>query len=258
MKDIKQLLDDEVKNRNNIDELSVNTPDPLMIAKKNNDEYISLICALFSYGNAKQIVKFLNSLDFDLLNQSDENIKMALTNHYYRFQNHEDISAFFIAIKRLKKQKSLEEMFKIGYDKNHDVLEGISKIIQSVLEVYEYNSVGYKFLVGSTPKRDKQGMIKHIGNSPYKRYNMFLRWMVRSDNLDMGLWKNVNTKDLILPLDTHTFKVSQKLGLLTRKTYDLQSAILITKELKKFNNEDPIKYDFALYRLGQEKIIRGS
>ena len=84
---------------------------------------------------------------------------------------------------------------------------------------------------------------------------MFLRWMVRNDNLDMGLWKNVNTKDLILPLDTHTFKVSQKLGLLTRKTYDLQSAVLITEELKKFNNEDPMCYDFALYRIGQEKLL---
>jgi len=84
---------------------------------------------------------------------------------------------------------------------------------------------------------------------------MFLRWMVRDDNLDMGLWKNVNKKDLILPLDTHTFKVSLKLGLLKRKTYDLKSAILITEALKNFNNEDPIIYDFALYRIGQEKIV---
>jgi uncharacterized protein (TIGR02757 family) len=71
----------------------------------------------------------------------------------------------------------------------------------------------------------------------------------------MGLWKYIDKKDLILPLDTHTFKVSQKLGLLTRKTYDLKSAILITEKLKEFDCNDPIKYDFALYRLGQEKII---
>jgi len=125
LKDIKQLLDNEVENRNNIKELSENTPDPLMIAKKNNDEYIALICALFSYGNAKLIVKFLNSLDFNLLNQSDENIKLSLKKYYYRFQNNEDISAFFIAVKRIKEKKSLEEIFKIGYDENHDVLEGI-------------------------------------------------------------------------------------------------------------------------------------
>ena len=84
---------------------------------------------------------------------------------------------------------------------------------------------------------------------------MFLRWMVRSDELDLGLWNGVNKKDLILPLDTHTFKVSQKLGLLNRKTYDLKSALEITSALKKFDINDPIKYDFALYRIGQEKIL---
>ncbi|MDB4257358.1 TIGR02757 family protein [Arcobacteraceae bacterium] len=255
MLNIKQLLDNEVKKRNNCDELNINTPDPLMIAKKYNDEYIALICALFAYGNAKLIVGFLNTLDFNLLNQSDEIIKKTLENHYYRFQKADDVSALFISVKRLKKKDSLENIFRQGYDQNEDILEGISKIIQSLIEVYEYDSKGYKFLVGTLPKRDKQGVIKLIGNSPYKRYNMFLRWMVRYDNLDMGLWKNINTKDLILPLDTHTFKVSQKLGLLIRKTYDLQSAVLITEELKKFNNEDPIQYDFALYRLGQEKIL---
>ncbi len=83
---------------------------------------------------------------------------------------------------------------------------------------------------------------------------MFLRWMVRKDALDLGLWKNIHTKDLILPLDTHTFNVSLKLGLLDRTTYDLQSALLITQKLKTFDANDPIKYDFALYRLGQEKI----
>jgi len=255
MKNIKQLLDNEVNNRNNVDELSDESPDPLMIARKYKDEYIALICALFSYGNAIQIVKFLSSLDFDLLDKSDEDITKTLKNHYYRFQNHKDVSAFFIAIKRLKKENSLENIFKTGYDKNHDILEGISKIIQSVLEVYEYYSEGYKFLIGRLPKRDKNGTIKYKGNSSYKRYNMFLRWMVREDNLDMGLWKGVDKKDLILPLDTHTFKVSQKLGLLTRKTYDLESARLITESLKKFDLNDPMKYDFAIYRLGQEKMI---
>jgi uncharacterized protein (TIGR02757 family) len=54
---------------------------------------------------------------------------------------------------------------------------------------------------------------------------MFLRWMVRDDNLDLGLWKGVDKKDLIIPLDTHTHNVSLKLGLIKRKTYDLQAAI---------------------------------
>ena len=80
------------------------------------------------------------------------------------------------------------------------------------------------------------------------------RWMVRSDALDMGLWSKIDKKDLLMPLDTHTFKVSQRLGLLKRKTYDMKATIELTNKLKKFDNSDPIKYDFALYRLGQEKL----
>ena len=85
---------------------------------------------------------------------------------------------------------------------------------------------------------------------------MFLRWMVRFDTLDLGLWKKIDKKDLILPLDTHTFKVSKKLGLLENRTYNLKSALEISQKLKEFDANDPIKYDFAIYRLGQEKIIQ--
>ncbi|VAY86780.1 hypothetical protein MNB_ARC-1_1036 [hydrothermal vent metagenome] len=255
MINIKEILDKEVLKRDNADELVFGKPDPLMVAKKYNDEYVSLICALFSYGNAKQIVKFLDTLDFDLLNKSESVIRNKLKNTYYRFQKSEDIVVFFIVLKKLKQKNSLENIFKVGYDKNNSALEGIDCIIRTILDEYEYYSEGYKFLIGSMLKRDKENNIKLIGNSPYKRYNMFLRWMVRYDNIDMGLWKNVNKKDLILPLDTHTFKVSQKLGLLNRQTYDLKSAVLITEKLKEFSHNDPIKYDFAIYRIGQEKIL---
>ena len=253
---IKKLLDEEVKKRDNLKELSLDKPDPLIIAKKYNDEYISLICALFAYGNAGQIVKLLSSFNFDLLNQDENIITKKLQGYYYRFQSTDDVIAFFIALKRLKESnKSLENIFKVGYDKKQNVIEGIESIISSIKNTYNYKSDGYKFLIGNIPKKDKYGNIKLIGNSAYKRYNMFLRWMVRSDNLDMGLWNGVSKKDLVLPLDTHTFKISQKLGLLDRKTADLKSAILITEKLKEFDNNDPIKYDFAIYRLGQEKKL---
>jgi uncharacterized protein (TIGR02757 family) len=253
--DIKQLLDNEVKNRNCDGELCFDKPDPLFVAKKHNDEYSALACALFGYGNAGQIVKFLSSLDFSLIDSSEELIKKEFSSHYYRFQNSRDVTAFFIALRRLKQQNSLEDIFKIGYDEEQNVLDGIRSVIESVLKVNDYYSDGYKFLIGTVPKTDKNGAVKLAGNSPYKRYNMFLRWMVRHDNLDMGLWKKVDKKDLILPLDTHTFKVSQKLGLLNRKTYDLKSAVLVTQKLKEFDFYDPVKYDFAIYRLGQEKVI---
>ena len=149
----------------------------------------------------------------------------------------------------------MNTLFLIGYQKNNNVLEGIEYLIKQIIDIYDYTSRGYNFLIGKPLKRDKKSLISYKGMPPYKRWNMYLRWMVRKDDIDMGLWHGVNKSHLILPLDTHTFNISKKLGLLNRKTYDLKSAILITDKLKEFDKEDPIKYDFAIYRLGQEKLI---
>lgn len=150
---------------------------------------------------------------------------------------------------------SLEEIFYEGYKKENNILEGIDKFIVTFNSLSNYSSNGYKFLIGRPLRRDRFGTIKKIGNSPYKRYNMFLRWMIRDDNIDLGLWSKIDKRDLILPLDTHTFHVCKKFNLLRRDIYDLQSAIEITNNLKLFDKNDPIKYDFAIYRLGQEKRI---
>ena len=111
---IKKILDKEVKKRNTATEVSQDKPDPILVAHRYKDPTISLICALFAYGNVKQIVKFLDSLDFSLLKKSDEEIKEALKNHYYRFQKSEDVIALFIALKRVNKKSTLEEIFKSG------------------------------------------------------------------------------------------------------------------------------------------------
>jgi len=242
------MLDQEVVFRNIKDEVSLEKPDPLLIAKKYNDETIALVCALFAYGNVKAIIKFLKSLDFSLLESSDEYIEKSLDSHYYRFQNSADIITFFKALKRLKEIDSIENIFYEGYKKEQNILDGLWNFIAILKEVYPYESRGYHFLVGSVPKK-----VKSAGT--YKRYLMFLRWMVRKDELDLGLWSKIDKKDLLMPLDTHTFKVSQKLGLLQRKTYDMKAVLELTETLKGFDSSDPIKYDFALYRLGQEKIV---
>jgi uncharacterized protein (TIGR02757 family) len=244
---IKQRLDQEVETRNSNSELSYDKPDPLLIASRYKDETIALVCALFAYGNAKAIVKFLDSLDFSLLDSSDEMIKKSLSSHYYRFQKADDVVALFIALKRLKEVDSIENIFYEGYRKEQNILDGLWNFISRLKEIYPYESRGYKFLIGSIPKKMNQA-------GTYKRYLMYLRWMVRKDELDMGLWSKIDKKNLLIPLDTHTFHVSQKLGLLSRKTYDMRATIELTTKLKEFDSSDPVKYDFALYRLGQEGI----
>ncbi len=248
MKAIHLRLEEEVASRNTHLEISNERPDPLLIAKKYRDETISLICALFAYGNVKAIIQFLERLDFSLLESSDAVIEKELSSHYYRFQNSEDIVALFIALKRLKQINSIENIFYEGYKKEENVLDGLWSFISAIQKVYPRQSRGYKFLVGSVPKK-----VESAGT--YKRYLMFLRWMVRSDEIDLGLWRKIDRKDLLMPLDTHTFKVSQRLGLLRRKTYDMKAVLELTKTLRGFDRDDPIKYDFALYRLGQEKIV---
>lgn len=246
--DIKKRLDEEVLKRNKIDEVSEDRLDPILVAHRYNDPTISLICALFAYGNVKQIVKFLDSLDFSLLKKSDDEIRDALKNHYYRFQKSEDVIALFIALKRLNETSTLEELFKRGYCLNKSTIDGINEMIKTIISLYSHQSQGYNFLTSKVTTKTK-------GAGALKRWMMFLRWMVRDDNIDMGLWSGIDKADLIIPLDTHTFNISKKLGLLTRNTYDLEAAIELTKTLKTFDNLDPLRYDFALYRIGQEKLL---
>jgi uncharacterized protein (TIGR02757 family) len=245
---IKELLDIEVAKRDCEGEVCLDRLDPIIVAHRYKDPTVSLICAMFAYGNVKQIVKFLDSLDFSLLNKSDEEIEKTLENHYYRFQKSEDVIALFIALKRLNETTTLEEVFKSGYEPNKNVIDGINATISTITSLYPHTSQGYNFLISKVTTKTK-------GAGALKRWMMFLRWMVRSDNIDMGLWSGIDKANLIMPLDTHTFNVSKKLGLLQRKTYDLQAAIELTQKLKTFDEKDPLKYDFALYRIGQEKIL---
>lgn len=248
LREIKILLDKEVNKRNTICELSYNKPDPLLVASKYKDESIALICALFAYGNAGLIVKFLERFDFSLLQNSEESIKKELGSYYYRFQKDEDIIAIFVALKRLKGLESIENIFYEGYRKEENILDGLWHFMAVLKGVYPHSSRGYHFLMGSLPKK-----VSTAGT--YKRYMMYLRWMVRKDRLDMGLWSKIDKKDLLMPLDTHTFHVSHRLGLLERKTYDMKASLELTRTLRTFDAQDPIKYDFALYRLGQEKLL---
>ncbi len=245
---LKALLDSEAAARDSCGELCYERPDPLLVASRHRDESVALICALFGYGNAALIVKFLDSLDFSLLGASEEQITAALSSRYYRFQKAPDVIALFIALRRLKNESSIEEIFVGGYRREGSILDGLWDFITRLRSLYPHESYGYDFLTGRVPD-------KPAAAGTYKRYMMYLRWMVRKDTLDMGLWSGIDRSDLIMPLDTHTFHVSRRLGLLERKSCDMKAAIELTEKLRKFDPLDPVKYDFALYRLGQEELV---
>ncbi len=243
MRDLQKRLDAHVAKRNDPGELCLDRPDPLLVARSYKDEKIALICALFGYGSATAIVKFLASLDFSLLDADAVSIERKLAGRYYRFQKDADIIALFCALQKLE---SIETIVAEGTRLHGTVLGGIAALIDAIYAATPRRSRGFTFLVGKPfdPRRC---------TSTLKRYHMYLRWMVRKDCLDMGLWKSIEPKQLLMPLDTHTFHVSRKLGLLARKSYDCKAVQELTGALRTFDPNDPVKYDFALYRLGQEK-----
>ncbi len=97
---------------------------------------------------------------------------------------------------------------------------------------------------------------KHVSDpekgSAAKKINMYLRWMVRSDNkgVDFGIWKDISPHQLSCPLDVHSGNVARKLGLLTRKQNDAKALAELDFKLRLMDKDDPVKYDFALFGLG--------
>lgn len=216
--------------------------DPLGIARDYQEERVAIFCALFAYGNVRAMIKFLKSCDLAALKKRES--QKICTHKPYRFQTQSEIQAFF---KTLCEIQNPHTLFLDSYLQSRSILAGIQALQKAFYQHLPQSfrhSKGLIFLIG-----------KPHSTSPLKRWNMLLRWLVRKDKLDMGLWRDISPSDLILPLDTHTFKISQRLGIITRKTYDLKSALEATHFLKSLDPKDPIKYDFALYRMSQLKLL---
>jgi uncharacterized protein (TIGR02757 family) len=110
----------------------------------------------------------------------------------------------------------------------------------------------YFFSLEDAPARTKKHIATPARGSTCKRLCMFLRWMVRRDEngVDFGVWQNISPAQLVCPIDLHVARVARHFNLISRKQTDWLTALELTDELKKFDREDPAKYDFALFSLG--------
>lgn len=108
------------------------------------------------------------------------------------------------------------------------------------------------FSLPHSPQRTRKHIATPARNSSCKRLNMFLRWMVRSDEkgVDFGLWKNISPAQLMMPLDVHVERIARRLGLIQRPQRDWKTVVELTSNLRKLDPNDPVKYDFALFGLG--------
>ncbi|RDU67167.1 TIGR02757 family protein [Helicobacter didelphidarum] len=250
-KDLKFFLDTQYTSFNAQKYLYV-YPDPLMVVYRYKDfqyfDEVAFICAIYSYGNATLIVKNLGEMPFSfLLDSKALQTSTAECFPYYRFQTRQDTRTCFLIISHLISLGGIKQIFLQGYRKNHNILDGIQALQKQCwdfIQKHQLQTHGIEFLFGNP----------NINTSPLKRYNMFLRWMVRKDSIDFGLWSEIPCHALLLPLDTHTFKIAKMLGLCTTKSYSRKAVLEITNNLKDFDSQDPIKYDFALYRIGQLKL----
>ncbi len=236
-------------------------PDPLQFLHKYNDEkdieVMGFLASIFAYGNVKQIINTLNrivdvtgSKPFEFVvryKANDYSYKLKGLKH--RFYSDKDVMLLFYMLSELYNEfGSLKYLFLMWYSEKHNVKDCISNLSEYFTAHAEGKtkrqiSLGVKFMF-PLPER----------GSACKRMNLFLRWMVRKDELDFGLWDEIPAGKLIIPVDTHVAKICKALKLTTRKNADWKMAEEITDNLRKFDKSDPVKYDFAICHIGMRKL----
>lgn len=168
----------------------------------------------------------------------------------HRFNRGDDIAClFWFARQMIEESGSIGNFFMKGYSPDsRNVKEALAAFSHNVLSLDSTAVYGKKVL---PPKAGVRFFFPNPADgSPCKRLNLYLRWMVRKDKLDFGQWSKVDPAKLIIPLDTHIARISKNIGLTKRANADWKMAEEITEALKALDAADPVKYDFALCRLG--------
>ena len=173
----------------------------------------------------------------------------------YRFNENDDLIALlFILHTTLMGNKSLENVFmKFFRSDSLTIEEGLAGFVAALLQTNTSSVYGKDI----KPAGLRQLFPSPVDGSACKRANLFLRWMVRDRDIDFGIWEGIPKKKLVIPLDTHIARISRCLGFTVRKSPGWKMAVEITESLKRFDPEDPLKYDFALCHHGISGVCKG-
>ncbi len=173
----------------------------------------------------------------------------------YRFNENDDVLCLLYLLNTmLRDYASIEKAFKSFCPaENPDVGNALSGLVNTFLRT-DTSPVYGKDL---KPAGLLQFFPSPENGSACKRANLFLRWMIRDRDIDFGIWKGIPKSKLVIPLDTHIARIARCLGLTYRKTQDWKMAVEITQSMKKFDPEDPLKYDFALCHHGISGMCSG-
>ncbi len=251
---IKAFLDQKVKLYNHPDFIET---DPIQIPhrfnRKEDIEIAGFLSATIAWGQRKSIIKnaallmdLMDNAPYDFVRNHSENDLKPISKFVHRTFNGNDCTYFIQSLQNIYlHHHGLENVFTEGFQKDQTVFSALKYFRETFLEL-------------SHEKRVTKHLSDVTANSSAKRLNMFLRWMVRSNEteVDFGLWKNISASALMLPLDVHTGDVGRALGILQRKLNDWKAVEEITEVLRKFDVKDPVKYDFALFGIGAFEKIR--
>lgn len=223
-------------------------PDPLQLVLRYSDpldqEVAGLVAAAFAYGRADIIVSNIGAVlakmrpsphrylqTFDAAEARRRFLGFA-----HRFHKTPDLVAFLGALaKVIREHGSLGALFRVCYDPSGaDIAPSLTRFVTTI-----------------DPSRELAYLLTSPEDgSACKRMNLYLRWMVRRTSPDLGLWTFVDPAKLVMPVDTHIHRIATFLGLNERKSADWKAARALTDRLAAFDPADPVRYDFALCRLG--------
>jgi len=248
------ILESLYKKNNRRDSIK---PDPLQFVYKYSDpadmEIAGFLAAALAYGRVQQIEKSLTRL-FQRMGESpaqfvrnfDRQKRARLADFKHRFTAGDDISDLLTLLKTILNHfGDIQTFFLQGYDPDDtNIIPALSKFCDSLLAMYAGNHKG------RVTTSLAYLLTRPAAGSACKRLNLFLRWMVRRDEVDAGLWKSVDKAKLIVPVDVHMARLCKILRLYDRKTVSLAAAVEITRGFAQIEPADPVKYDFALSRIG--------
>ncbi|TAD96777.1 MAG: TIGR02757 family protein [Bacteroidetes bacterium] len=251
MEKLKIYLDSKANQFNKTDFIS---NDPIQIphgfSKMQDVEISAFFASILAWGLRKTIINKCKELmnlmensphDF-IVNHQIQDLKRFL-NFKHRTFNADDLLYFIYFLK-------------FHYSKNYSLENAFSQFLSPEDQTVEKALIGFEktFFAHEHLIRTKKHIATPSKQSACKRINMFLRWMVRSDdqNVDFGIWKAISPAQLLCPLDVHVDRIARNLGLLTRPQSDWKAVLELTENLRKMKPEDPVFYDFALFGIGIE------
>jgi len=223
-------------------------PDPLLFLydypEKKNREIAGFIAACLAYGRVEMIMETVATVlgkllptPFDyLISRTKKDMTNDFKGFRYRFADDVHLVNLLWGIREVLNQfSSLENCFYEGMiPEDETIIPGLAFLFE---QMNRSKQIGH--LLADPQKK-----------SACKRSLLFLRWMVRKDQVDPGGWEKISPSLLIVPLDTHMHKIGMMLEFTKRKSTDMKTALEITQGFRQVVREDPVKYDFCLTRFG--------